>query len=85
MYPDKNYFESPSDKPEYAKVIWLEFMLTLNFTVIFLIVKRFFAPKNNEEILKGICMAFTFSACVGTAFGSGGSLNPALGLTQTCY
>ena len=60
-------------------------MLTLNFSVIFLFMKNKFSLKNSDEILKGVCLAFVLIGCISMSYGSGGCLNPALGLTQTIY
>ncbi len=38
-----------------------------------------------DRIIKGLCAAFTLAACYSMSLGSGGSLNPALGLTQSIY
>ena len=39
----------------------------------------------SDEILKGLCLAFTLYACLSSTAGSGGCLNPWLGLAQNIY
>lgn len=81
LLPSLNYYDVEDGHPQYAKVIWMETLLTFNFTVVFLMMKYKISAKNSDEILKGIGLGFVLAICIATSYGSGGSLNPALGLS----
>jgi len=38
-----------------------------------------------DRVLKGLCMAIVFSACLQMSLASGGCFNPALGIAQSVY
>jgi glycerol uptake facilitator-like aquaporin len=90
LYPTVIYALQPSPFPlpfgvegyhYYGKVIWMEILLTFTFTVVFLMSKYKPSLQGTDEIIKGIGVAIVMFNCYALSAGSGGSLNPALGLT----
>ena len=79
LYPSTHYVNKNGNH-EYLNVIWMEFFLTFTFTTIFLLLKNKFSTKNSDEIVKGLAIAFAFNAILSIQYGSGGCLNPALGV-----
>jgi hypothetical protein len=69
----------------FAKVIWMEILLTFTFTVVFLFAKYKPSLQGTDEIIKGLGVTFVLSSCYDLAAGSGAIFNPALAITQTCY
>jgi glycerol uptake facilitator-like aquaporin len=58
---------------------------TLTFTWVYLIIIYKPSLRTVDEIIKGLGLATTLWICYFLCAGGGSSLNPALGLAQTCY
>ena len=69
----------------YGKVIFLEILNTLTFTWVYLLLIYKPQLRTVDEIVKGIALTFVSYMCYILSAGSGASLNPALGLAQSCY
>lgn len=58
---------------------------SFTFTLIYLIIIYKPTLRTTDEIVKGIGIAITLTACYYLSASSGACLNPALGLAQTAY
>ena len=62
-----------------------EILQTFLFTLVYLVLKYDAVLSRTDRVLKGLCLSFIFGACLFMTRGSGGCLNPALGLAQSTY
>jgi glycerol uptake facilitator-like aquaporin len=62
-----------------------EVLQTFVFTLVYLVLKYDAVLSKTDRILKGVCLCFIFLASLSMTRGSGGCLNPAIGLAQSTY
>ena len=67
----------------YARVLLLEFLSTFNFIFVLLILKYKNTLEKVDDPIKGIAAALTMYVCLEFTCGSGGCLNPWLGVAES--
>jgi glycerol uptake facilitator-like aquaporin len=69
----------------WARLLMHEVFLTFVFGLVYLILR--FEPnmRKTDRLIKGVGACFTLLVCLSMSAGSGGCLNPALGLAESIY
>lgn len=79
------YFSSDFQDVYWGRLILQEILQTFLFTLVYLVLKYDAVLSKTDRVLKGLCLSVIFTACLFMTRGSGGCLNPALGLAQSTY
>ena len=69
----------------WGRVVLSEVLLSFLFSLIYLVVRFDRSMKNVDRIVKGFGVALTLTVCLSMTAGSGGSLNPAVGLVSSIF
>ena len=81
LLPNGNnlYFNSLGDV-YWARIILQEVIQTFIFTLVYLVLKYDASMNKIDRVLKGVVISLVFIVCLSMTRGSGGCLNPALGM-----
>jgi glycerol uptake facilitator-like aquaporin len=76
----KVMFVSALGEIYWGRLLMFETLLTFVFTVIYLVLRYESAMKKVDRMVKGIAACFTLTVCLQMSAGSGGALNPCIGI-----
>jgi glycerol uptake facilitator-like aquaporin len=82
--PNILYF-STTGEIYWGRMILQEIIQTFLFTLVYLVLKYDASMNKIDRVTKGIVISFVFLVCLVMTRGSGGCLNPAIGLAQSTY
>lgn len=84
LSPGKIYVDKEG-YPYWARLVSQEALQSMSFFIVYLVVTLDKNMQKVDQILKGLSISIALAVCCGLTLGSGGCLNPAIGLTQSIY
>ena len=82
---DNLYIDPLTLNVYWGRLLMHEVFLTFIFSAIYLVIRFEQSMKKVDRLIKGLGVTLALTICLQMTAGSGGCLNPALGLAQSLY